>query len=147
MNTDVLAEKLKQLNPRLFIDLAHRTYATGSELGTSGVYYRGRLTADVDASGAGAAAIKAADELNASPHTMIGWTQHGSCPEGDLFNLDTGRVIALGWRSLIRRILARKLATPKQAQRVFGYTESFYDRLDYNGRLDFHRTEAGWEPK
>ena len=142
MDIGTFQTRLKALNKDIYIDFKHRSFGTGSKEGTSGIYMRD-LKRRVDETGSGLGSIYAkACEAERGADTMIGWTQHGYVPEGDLFNLETGRIIAQGWRTIIKRLIAAGHTTPVKASRVMGYTESFYDRMNYDQKLEYHRKEV-----
>lgn len=137
MDIGTFAERLRKLNPKLYVDFNHRIYSTSSE-GTSGIYLRDHHPDKIDAMGCGATSTRGAEEESSSD-LYVGWTQHGYVPEGDIFEGD--RLKAQGWRAIVKRLIASGKTTKRKAERVFGYTESWYDRLNYDQRLEFFRKD------
>jgi hypothetical protein len=141
LDIGTFSQRLRELNPNLYIDTNHRTHSTGSSEGTSGIYLRNRQAAPIAAYGLGRGYVSGAESENSSPDKYVGWVQHGYIPEGDIFNSDTGQVICQGWRTIVRRLLAAGLVSSQKACKAFGYTESWYDRLQYNERLTLFKKE------
>lgn len=146
MDIGTFSEKLRQLNPHLYVDVNHRTYSTGSVEGSSGIYLRGQHANKISALGCGATSVRGAEAENSSPDLYVGWTQHGYVPEGDRFDLDSGRVLCQGWRTIVRRLVSAGYVTAPKAEKVMGYVESWYDCMNYDQKLAYHREDAAQWP-
>jgi hypothetical protein len=64
-------------------------------------------------------------------------------PEYDVFDLDTGREIARGWRTIAQTLIKRGLATKQRVQKVFGSSigETDWDRAGFEERKELRRKE------
>lgn len=129
---------LKKLNPRIFVDENHRVFTTNKELGSSGIYLRGKKYDHIDSSVLDGDARKSADAYNDSNDIYIGWVTHGIVPEGDIFD-ENGRIIARGWRTTIKSLCQKGYIDEKKAKKVFSWNPSDYDMMNYEQKLEFER--------
>jgi hypothetical protein len=130
MDINTFQEKLKELNPNLYIDFNHRILSLNPELGTSGIYLRGRKREKIKSN------KREADILNDQDDDYVAWCTHKWVPEGNEYN-PQGRLISLGWRTILRRLIAKKVVDSSKAERVFGWEESDYDRMTDDQKKEF----------
>lgn len=135
MDSGEFIYKLKRLNPRIYLDLNHRVYSTNPILGSSGIYLKDVKDAPVQSDS------KEAQELNSAPDLYIGWMTHGYVPEGDEFDLKTGKLLSPGWRSILKKLTNKKYLPEEKTRKVFRWYPSTYDTLTYDEKLAFERRD------
>lgn len=122
-------EKLKKVNPNLYIDKEHITYATNPELGSSGIYLKNRRRDYINPTGLEYDYKKAVETHNAADD-YITWVTKHIVFESDQFT-EEGKRVALGWRTIVKKLVKDNLITSKKAKAIFGWEESDYDRLTF----------------
>lgn len=139
MDFPTFYEKLKELNPFLYVDLNHVTYATNKVYGSSGIYLKGTQRELIKMSGLEDAELSSqVKDWNAAQDDYVGWVTHGVVPEGDKFD-ENGRHVFNGWRTIVKRLVNQGITTKEKAKLVFGWEESTYDRLNYSQRVEFEK--------
>jgi len=131
---------LHKLNPRIYVDDKHRVVEL-NPMGTSGIYLRGERYEYTDSSVLSGESKRLLDAYNSSPDIYIGWTTHGSVPEGDIFD-DKGRIIARGWRTTLKSLWQKGYINKNKAQKIFGWNPSDYDYMTYEQKIEFERKYA-----
>lgn len=147
MQSFIFKTKLAKLNHLLFVDDSAKSRVS-DEWSVVGLFLRNNERAKsrtfdyASLDGKTREYMKAYDEGNLYEH--IGSVPHGYVPENDLFDINTGRLLARGWRSIVLRLVEKRLCTIDKARSVFSRSlgESDYDRLN----SDQKRRLAGWEP-
>lgn len=138
MNLETFKDKLKKLNENLWVDTSRLDLST-QQVGTAcGIYLNGVRDSLGEARGLGSELTSMVNKFNDRPFVFIGWVNYGRIFEGDSF-LENGRVNSLGWRTVIKRLIDKNFTSKEKAREVFGYTESFYDKLDYHGKLNYFK--------
>lgn len=138
MNLETFRTKLLKLNKNLWVDTSRLDLSTQQVGIACGIYILGLRAEPIKGDGLDSELVKMTDKFNTRPMIYLGWVNSGRIYEGDRF-LSNGRVDTLGWRSLIKRLLEKGITTKEKAYKSFGYTESFYDKLDYHGKLEFYK--------
>jgi len=128
-------EKIKKLNPKIYIDKAHRVFTVNKELGTSGIYLKDFNSFNESTFGLSGEDKLIVEKMNAEQDEMIGWTTHDIVYEADQFD-ESGKIIATGWRSILKRFVKSGYVDADKARQVFGWEESDYDRLTYEQKRD-----------
>jgi hypothetical protein len=136
--------KLKRLNPSLYVmeDAAARI---DSEFRVGSICLPPKRSAGLSAADRGAANSQ---ETRFFDDSAAGFMPDIICgvpvpyvPEHDLFNLETGKLRARGWRSILKILISRGICSVERAQKVFGFSFDAYDRLNETERLKWARGE------
>lgn len=122
-------ERLKKLNSNLYIDKENIIYSTNAELGSSGIYLKHKKRDYIPVYGLDLQ-DRIAAEKNNSADDYIAWVTKQIVYEADQFDKD-GKCVAMGWRSIIKRLIKDNITTTKKAKLFFGWEESDYDRLTF----------------
>lgn len=139
MDFGLFREKLRECNPRIYVDMNHRVFSTNAELGTSGIYLKDYNSGQIDTSKLSGDTLSIAEKYNTSPDEYIGWVTHGYVPEVDEFQLETGKPISRGWRTIVSYFVKKGYIEKKKAEQVFGWYQSDYDKMSYDQRLELAR--------
>ena len=138
---------LAKVNPLLYVYDENAAYNFGHER-ISGIYLRGgRRDGGISASDkhyAGKAKAMAYLEAKESGalDTFCGGCNLGEIAEFDVFDLEFGRMVNMGWRSILLSLAKRGIISLDKAKKVFNCSslgESDYDKLDFFGKLDYAR--------
>lgn len=141
MDFKLFRDKLTLLNPNLYVDLNHQILSLNSR-GTSGIYLKGRRYAEkLDDSVLSGEEAKTARRYNEATDIYVGWCTHGYVTEGDEFD-ENRRLIGVGWRSIIKRLIRDGYTTAEKAKEVFGWTLSDYDRMSLDQKIEFEAKYA-----
>lgn len=142
MDFATFTHKLSQLNPDLYVDENHQVTALNPR-GTSGIYIKGRVDNEqIDDSVLTGEEAKLARRYNEAKDTYVGWVTHGYVLEGEEFD-ENGRVIGMGWRSIIKRLIKDGYTTAEKAKEVFGWTKSFYDEMNLDEKREYEKKYNG----
>lgn len=135
---DILSfdERLKKINKNLYIDFNHRVYSLNPELGSSGIYLKHKKRTPIPGTTADVRLYNDQDD------SMIAWCTHRHVPEGNVYD-KTGRLIAIGWRAILSRCVKQNVCSKYKAEKVFGWEESDYDRMDDEQRKVFEWQQRG----
>jgi hypothetical protein len=136
MNFDNFCDKLKKLNSLLYVDCNRVVYTINPILGTSGIYLKNKKRDQIDERGLSGDQLSDARIINDQHDEYIGWVTHGFVPEGDKFD-DSGKCIARGWRSIVKKLVEYGITTSKKAKTIFGWEQSSYDVLSYEQKVRF----------
>ena len=148
MDFNTFENKLKELNKDLYIQKNKKIFSINKEHGSTGIYLKDRKREQIEDDTISYMKNKNGDYVhvgnlsneieryNKEPDTYLGWVTYDYVPEGEEFD-DNGRVIAIGWRSIVKRLVAQGITTEKKAKTIFGWSESYYDRLTYEQRREF----------
>lgn len=129
MTSIAFEEKLKKVNPALYIDKDNVTFETNKELGSSGIYCKGLNREKINLFGLDWQDRRAAEKYNDTDE-YITWATKHVVYEYDQFD-EQGKCIGLGWRTIVKNLIKSKVADYKKCRKVFGWEESDYDRLSY----------------
>lgn len=141
MDFNHFKKKLSNLNKDLYIDESHQVLALNPR-GTSGIYMKGRIDNEqIDDSVLTGDEAKLARRYNEAKDTYVGWVTHGYVLEGDEFD-EKGRLIGVGWRSIIKRLIKQGYTTAEKAKEVFGWVQSFYDEMNLDQKREYEVTYA-----
>ncbi len=149
MYTYIFKAKLKQLNDLLYLreDAAAKR---DSDRSASGIYTRVRKHEHVKSD---------YNQLDSEGRAWLEAKEHGTmdafvtaCPNGwvpeyDQFDLDNGRILAKGWRTIALHLVKEKHCSLERAQRIFTSSlgEHTWDKASYEQRLAMARKVAGWK--
>lgn len=132
----VFKSKLRRLNPDLYVREEH-TARVDEEWRIASLYVRrNRLSAvksNYNYLNSDAAQFLRDAESGALDEHVCGVPANW-VPEHDIYN-EEGRLLAAGWRTIIAKLLKRKLTSPDRAKAVFGYVPCDYDRLSIEQRI------------
>lgn len=134
--------KLTKLNPALYVhqDLGR----TEGGLRHSAIYYKqpGRTPIKVSKADLQEAHSSQIHYLEALEAGEIDKYMCGVCldfvPEYDIINTEYVKIIAMGWRSTLLRLVSLKVCTLEKARKVFNCAslgESDYDRANFHGKI------------
>lgn len=148
MDFNIFEEKLKKLNPKLYIQKEKKIFSVNKEHGSTGIYLKDVRREQIEDDSIGYIKNKAGDYIkvdnmtneiekhNAEPDSYVGWVTYDFVPEGEKFD-QNGKLIAIGWRTIVKRLVHKGITTEKLAKNIFGWSESAYDRLSYDQRREF----------
>jgi hypothetical protein len=74
--------------------------------------------------------------------TFCGGCNLDEMPEYDIYDLEWGRMVNMGWRSTLLMLAKRGFINLDKARKIFNCPslgESDYDRLDFWGKMEFAR--------
>lgn len=137
MDLGLFKQKLRALNPRLYVDEKHQVTQL-NKIGTSGIYLKDQRSEKIDSEWLDGDSRRIAEAYNSTPDLYVGWTTHQYIPEGDKFD-DNGKLIARGWRTTLKMLWQAGHIDIKKAGKVFNWYLSDYDRMNYNQRIKFER--------
>jgi hypothetical protein len=129
MDINAFQDLLQDLNPKLYVDFKKRMYSLNPD-GTSGIYLRGKKREHMKGY------TQEAAISNAQEDDYIAWCTHGWVPEGNKYD-ENGRMVAFGWRSIVRRLIDKGVVDRAKAFRRVGYLNSDYDRMSHEEKLRF----------
>lgn len=134
--------KLRKLDPNLYVRTDDvRVLENG--LKHAGVYYKQKKQAvksnKVDRLHASSEQQK---YLNALEKGELDFYVCGICidilPEYDIINTNYGRIVSLGWRTVLLRLVEHKITTLEKARKVFNCSslgESDFDKANFHQKL------------
>lgn len=149
MYSYIFKSKLKQLNPHLYVR-EDAQIARNKEHSATGIYtknvHRENTKSDYNYLNADAAQWLEAKETG-NTDTFITACPSGWIPEYDTFDIESGRVLAKGWRTIVLHLVKEKHCSLERAQRIFTSSlgEHTWDRAGFEGRLSIARKAAGWK--
>lgn len=149
MYSFVFKEKLRRLNPSLYLkeDIASQRDEHNS---ASGIYSRAKMRDDkksnynqLDTAARQWLTAKESGNMD----TYITACPNGWIPEYDVIDVDTGRLVAKGWRTIVLFLVKQRQCSLERARNIFSRTlgEHTWDLASYEGRLQMARKAAKWK--
>lgn len=149
MYSYIFKEKLRKLNPSLYLK-EDNAVARTNDVRASGIY--SRVTRRVDAKSnyhqldSDAQKFLFAHESGNADKFVTGCPT-GWIPEYDNIDVESGRILQKGWRTIVLYLVKERLCSLERAQKVFtsslGTTD--WDKWGYDRRLYELRQDAGWK--
>ena len=139
--------RLRKLNPRLYVATTYRRHVADGYYGT-GIFLkdpgrqRGATRTEMQYGTSDQQRYLEAENSGTKDRFIMGCPVEW-IPEYDVFNLETGRLMASGWRSVLMHLIKRGLIDRQYARRLFdcgSLGEATYDNLGFNGKLKFIRS-------
>jgi hypothetical protein len=149
MYSYIFKEKLRKLNPALYLK-EDNAIARAADVRASGIYNRTRKRTDIK-SGYGQLDFEGRQFLEAqesgNSDVFVTGCPTGWIPEYDEMNLESGRIVQKGWRTIVLHLIKERLCTEEKARRIFSPSlgETQWDRAGYDGRLAMQRKAAGYK--
>lgn len=149
MYSYIFKEKLRRLNNNLYLK-EDNAVARTNEVRAAGIYTRVTRRTDQKSNyhqlDADAQKWLSASE---SGHTdkFITGCPTGWIPEHDVIDIETGRILQKGWRTVVLYLVKERLCSLDKAKQVFSSSlgESDWDKWGYDKRLYELRKAAGWK--
>lgn len=149
MYSYIFKEKLRKLNPSLYLK-EDNAVARTNDVRATGIY--SRITVRTDAKSnyhqldADAQKWLSANESGNADKFITGCPT-GWIPEYDDMDVETGRILSKGWRTIVLYLVRERFCTLDKAKKVFSSSigESDWDKWGYDKRLSVLREDAGWK--
>lgn len=149
MHSYIFKSKLKKLNPSLYLK-EDRVVERSKEVRASGIYSRDKRRTDqktnynqLDADATRWLSAKEAGDMD----TFITGCPTSWIPERDEMDVETGRILNKGWRTVILYLVKERFCTLQKARQVFSSSlgDTDWDRWGYDARLSALRKDAGYK--
>jgi hypothetical protein len=149
MQSYIFKEKLKKLNASLYLK-EDNAIARTNDVRATGIYSRvARRAADntdytqLTVEGRAWLSAKDAGQMD----TFITGCPTGWIPEYDVFEVESGRILQKGWRTIVLYLVKERFTTLDKARNTFSRSlgESDFDKAGYDGKLAIARKASKWK--